>query len=528
MAQLHGRTTECAALDRLVDEVRSGRGSTLVLLGDGGIGKTALLDRAVARSDRFRVLRAAGTPSEVDLPYAALHQLCHEVDEGVTRLPGPQATQLATALGRRGTEPPDRYLVGLATLGLISELASAQPLLWVVDDAEWLDRASAQALDFVARRLGPVPVLLLIGARHPPGGDALAGLPGLVVRGLSDLAAAELLATAMPGRLDVAVRDRIVAEARGSPRALLEVAADLAPGGLAGGFEVGPVTRHVAALTEELAARAETLPAPSRRLLLLAAADPVGDPALLWRAAVRLGIRPRHVALVEAEGLVRFEARVTFRHPLLRTAVYGSASSRDRRLVHRAPGACHRRPRRPRPGAAWHRAQATTRPDEGVARALERHAPRAKARGGHAGRGCVPRPGVRADAERRAPRLGGPWPQLAPQHRAGAREAAGDLAATADVGRLDALGRAELAPLRTRSEVVAGGVAGAWRSILDAAREPRGSTPSEGARCTWRRSRSRRSTPARTRPRRSRWRRQPCTLPTLPTRRGWPTSCSTG
>jgi hypothetical protein len=338
-----------------------------------------------------------------------------------------------------------------------------------VDDAEWLDRASAQALDFVARRLGPVPVLLLIGARHPPGGEALAGLPGLVVRGLSDLAAAELLATAMPGRLDVAVRDRIVAEARGSPRALLEVAADVAPGGLAGGFGVGPVTRHVAALTEELAARTETLPAPSRRLLLLAAADPVGDPALLWRAAVRLGIRPRHVALVEAEGLVRFEARVTFRHPLLRTAVYGSASSRDRRLVHRvlaratdARAAPDRR--------AWHRAQATTRPDEGVARALERHAPRAKARGGHAAEGAflARASALTPNAGRRARRALG---AARAEHRAGAREAAGDLAATADAGRLDALGRAELALLRTRSEVDAGGVAGAWRSILDAARE---------------------------------------------------------
>ena len=378
-AQLRGRRGECDVLDRLIDAVRAGESRALVVCGEPGVGKTALLDYLAGQAAGCRVARAAGVQSEMELAFAGLQQVCAPMLDYAERLPVPQADALRTAFGISAGPPPDRFLVGLAVLGLLSEVAGERPLVCLVDDQQWLDRASAQALGFVARRLAAEPIGLVFAARVR--GDELAELPELVVKGLRDADALALLDSVLTGPLDKLVRDRIVAETHGNPLALLELPRGLTPAELAGGFglpDAAPVPGRVEQVFQR---RLDALPSQTRRLLQLAAADPTGDPLLVWRAAGQLGIGAEAAAPAAEAGLVDFSAWVRFRHPLVRSAAYRSASPQERRDAHRAiaevtdPDADpdHR---------AWHRAQAAAGPDEDVAGELERSASRALARGG--------------------------------------------------------------------------------------------------------------------------------------------------
>src|SRR3984885_11537419 len=275
-AGLTGRLSERAVLDRLVASVRAGEGRALVLRGEPGVGKTVLLDYLAGQASGCLVARAAGVQSEMELAFAALHQLCAPMLDQDEALPVPQRKALRTAFGLSAGPPPDRFLVGLAVLGLLSEAAGERPLVCVVDDQQWLDRASAQALGFAARRLAADPVGLVFAARVP--GEDVAGLPELVVEGLAEDDARELLESVLPGRLDARVRDRVIAETHGNPLALLELPRGLTPAQLTGGFGVGSAVSLDGRIEENFARQLEELPAQSRRLLQLAAADPTGDP----------------------------------------------------------------------------------------------------------------------------------------------------------------------------------------------------------------------------------------------------------
>jgi hypothetical protein len=307
--------------DRLLGAVRAGRSGALVVHGEPGVGKTALLEYAIGSASDLRVLRATGVESEMELAFAALQQLCAPMLDRLGRLPGPQHAALATAFGLSEGVAPDRFFVGLAVLSLLSELAEERPLLCVVDDAQWLDRASAQALAFVARRLLAESVAIVLAAREPS--EEFRGLPELVVHGLRHDDARELLTSVIPGPLDDLVGERIVAETRGNPLALLELPQGLTPVELAGGFGLGGTLSLSGQIEESYQRRLETLPAETQRLLLVAAAEPVGDPVLVWRAATRIGVSVEAGDPAAAADLLEFGGRVRFRHPLVRSAVYG-------------------------------------------------------------------------------------------------------------------------------------------------------------------------------------------------------------
>ncbi len=335
-AELRGRRGERGVLDRLIEAVRAGVSRTLVVYGEPGTGKTALLDYLAGRASGCRVVRAAGVQSEMELAFAGLQQVCAPMLDHLDGLPGPQRDALRTAFGLSAGPAPDRFLVGLALLSLLSDVAGEQPLICLVDDQQWLDRASAQALAFVARRLEAESVGLVFAARVP--GDDLAGLPELVVEGLREADACALLDSVLTGPLDERVRDQIVAETRGNPLALLELVRGLTPAELAGGFGLPGAAPLAGRVEESFRRRVDALPAQTRRLLQLAAADPVGDPVLVWRAAGRLGIGAEAASPAAGAGLVEFGAWVRFRHPLVRSAAYRSASLQDRQDVH-PPGA---------------------------------------------------------------------------------------------------------------------------------------------------------------------------------------------
>jgi DNA-binding CsgD family transcriptional regulator len=384
---LRGRASECAQLDELLAAAREGRSGALVLRGEAGIGKTALIDYVVAGADGSRVLRTEGVESEMELPFAALHQLCAPVLGDVDGLPGPQRDALQTAFGLGSVSRADAFLVGLAVLTLFSNVAESQPLVCLVDDAQWLDHASAQALAFVARRLEAESVFMLFAERDSEQPSALTRLAELRLERLSYSDARELLATANLGALDERVRDRIIAETRGNPLALIELPRAYSPNSLAGGFAVAgdsPLQRRI-----ELGfrRRVEELPDETQRLLLLGAAEPLGDPALLWRAAAALGLATDAAAPAESADLLAVDKRITFRHPLLRAALYDAARPEDRRAVHAAL-AESTDPELDPDRRAWHRAYATLAPDEDVAAELERSAGRARARGGLAAEGA--------------------------------------------------------------------------------------------------------------------------------------------
>jgi DNA-binding CsgD family transcriptional regulator len=466
---LWGREQQCGVLDGLLADVRAGRSRVLVIRGEPGIGKTALLGYAAGTAPGFRVARAEGVESEMELPFAALHQLCGRMLSRLGRLPGPQREALGVAFGLCSGSAPDRFLVGLAVLGLLSETAAEQPLLCLVDDAQWLDQASAQVLAFVARRLDAETVAMLFGTRDLAGEGGLAGLPGLVVAGLADADARALLASVIPGRMDERVRDRIIAESGGNPLALLELPHGVTAAELAGGFGLPGAEALSGRIEDSFARRLAPLPAETRRLLLLAAAEPAGDPALLWRAARRLGISADAAAPAEADGLLSVGAQVTFRHPLARSAVYQAAPAADRRRAHHAiaeatdPGTDPDR-------RAWHRAQAAAGPDEDIAAELERSASRAQARGGLAAAAAfldravtlTPEPPRRAERTLAAAQA---------KYQAGAFDAALQLLATAEAGPLDELQRARADLLRGQIAFASSRGSDAPPLLLKAARQ---------------------------------------------------------
>ena len=334
MTELTGRRAECVVLDRLMAAVRTGESRALVVHGEPGVGKTALLQYLAGQASGCRVARAGGVQSEMELAFAVLHQLCAPMLDRLERLPAPQRDALRTAFGLSAGPAPDRFLIGLAALGLLSEVAGDRPLVCIVDDEQWLDSASAQVLAFVARRLGAESVGLVFGARVPTGD--LAGLPELVVRGLREDDARALLASALTGPMDGRVRDQVIAEAHGNPLALLELPRGWTAAELAGGFGLPGTISLSGSIEESFRRRIEALPAGTRRLLLLAAADPTGDPALVRRAARRLGVGAEAAGPAVEAGLAGFGVRVRFRHPLVRSVAYRSAPAQERQLAHAA------------------------------------------------------------------------------------------------------------------------------------------------------------------------------------------------
>jgi DNA-binding CsgD family transcriptional regulator len=373
------RHSERAALDRLLGAVRAGQSQVLVVRGDPGVGKTVLLDYLAGLAADCRVMRVMGVQPEMELAFAGLHQLCAPLLGWLPRLPAHQRAALRTALGLSAGPPPDRFLVGLAVLSLLAETAGSQPLICLIDDEQWLDRASAQALGFAGRRLAADPVGLVFAARVP--GPELAGLPELAVPGLGEDDARALLESVLAGPLDTRVRDLILAETNGNPLALLELPRGLSPAELAGGFGLPGAVPVTGRIEDSFERQLAALPEQTRRLVLLAAADPSGDPSLVWRAAGRLDIPVQAATPAVAAGLAEFGPRIRFRQPLIRSVAYRSASLPGRQEAHAAL-AVVTDPQQDPDRRAWHRAQAAAGPDEEVAAELERSAGRAQARGG--------------------------------------------------------------------------------------------------------------------------------------------------
>ncbi|MET8957132.1 AAA family ATPase [Streptomyces sp. NPDC004533] len=442
---LRGRTAECRRLDQLLAEARSGYSGTLVISGDPGIGKSALLDYLAGQASGCRVVRAGGVESEMELAFAGLHQLCVPMLQQVKHLPGPLRDALEAAFGLRAGDSPDRLVIGRAALMLFSDIAQEQPLVCLVDDAQWLDQASVQALAFVGRRLLAESVLLVFAVREISETE-LDGLPKMAIAGLDDKDARSLIESAIGGGLDAQVRDCLVAEAHGNPLALLEWSRGLTPAQLAGGFNLPGAGPLASRIEESFLVRVKSLPPPTQRLLLTAAADPVGDVALLWRAAERLGIGTEAAAPAQSAGLLELGTRVRFSHPLVRSAVYRGAPLCDRQAVDRAL-ADATDPQLDPDRRAWHRARAALGPDEEVAGELEQSAERARARGGCAAVAAFLERATELtpDAARRSARaLAAAEAKL----DAGAPDAAYELTATAELGPLDEVQRARLERLR--------------------------------------------------------------------------------
>jgi hypothetical protein len=370
-----------AALERLLDATRAGHGSALVLQGEAGIGKTALLQFASDYATGFRLLRAEGAEFELELAFAALHQLCLPVLERLEDLPWPYRDALTAAFGLRAAPAADPFMVGAGLTSLLSDAANEGPLLCVIDDAQWLDQASARALAFAARRIDGERVAMLFARREARPGDALQGLAGLELDGIDEDDARALLAREVHVALDADVVARIIDEARGNPLALLELPRGERPADLAGAFALSHRQTVSATIEASFRRRFEQLPPDSRRLLLLAAAEPLGHLSLLRAAAERLGLSLDAAAPAETGGLVELGGQVRFRHPLARSAVYLAATPAERREAHRALGEATD-PERDLDRRSWHLALASAEPDEAVARDLERSADRANARGG--------------------------------------------------------------------------------------------------------------------------------------------------
>ncbi|PRY49021.1 AAA ATPase-like protein [Geodermatophilus tzadiensis] len=440
-----------------------------MLRGEAGIGKTALLNFMLERTAGCRVVRAAGVESEMELAYASLHQLCSPLLGRLDGLPGPQQEALATAFGLRSGGAPDRFLVGLAVLTLLSSVAEDRPLICVVDDAQWLDQATLQALEFVARRLAAEPIAMVFALRGSDHEPRLTGLPELVVRGLGMRDAATLLESTVNGVLDARVRTRILAESRGNPLALLELPRGHSTADLAFGGDVEEVAPPLARrLEHEFLRQVDALPTLARRLLLVAAAEPVGDVLLLWRAAERLGIDADTAAAAEDAGLLQVRERTRFRHPLVRSAVYRAATDAERRQVHAALAEVTD-PEADPDRRAWHRACAAVGPDEAVAAELERSADRAQAKGGLAAAAAFLERAVILTPEplRRARRS---IDAAQAKVSAGAFAAAARLLTTAEMGPLGEAERARIEVLRARLSFAADRGNEALPLLLTAAR----------------------------------------------------------
>ena len=376
---LRGRAAESSRLDSLLTSARAGHSAVVVLRGEAGIGKTALIEHLLATTSDVRALRTAGVESDMELPFAGVHRLVSPLAAGIDELPDPQRRALNTAFGRASGPAPDRFLVGLAVLDLIATASLDSPVVCMIDDAQWLDQVSAQTLSFVARRLLAERVVMLFALRQMT--DELRGLPELEVTGLAVADARDLLDAAVLGRIDARVRDRIVAEARGNPLAILEFPGDLTSADLAGGYhrpDANPVTATVESLYLQ---RMSTLGDDARLLLALAAAEPIGDPALLARAASGMGIDASAFDAVRSSGLIDVDSRVRFRHPLVRSVAYRDVDADRRHRVHAALARSIDAEADP-DRRAWHRALAATEPDESVAEELVHAAERAQQRGG--------------------------------------------------------------------------------------------------------------------------------------------------
>jgi hypothetical protein len=464
--ELAGRSTECQVLDRLVKAVRAGESRALVVHGEPGVGKTALLDHLAGHASGCKVVRAAGVQSEMELAFAGMHQLCAPMLDRPEALPLPQRDALRTAFGMDAGPAPDRFLIGLAALSLLSHAAEEQPLLCLVDDVQWLDHASAQVIAFVARRLGAESVGVVFAARVP--GGALAGLPELVVRGLREADARALVDSVLTGPIDGRVRDQIVAETRGNPLALLELPQGLTVAELAGGFGLPGAVPLEGSIEESFRRRVTALPDQTRRLLLLAAADPTGDPALVWRAVGRLGIGADAAAPAADAGLAEFGTRVQFRHPLARSAAYQSASTQDRQRAHGALAEVTD-PQLDPDRRAWHRAQASPGPDEHIAVELERSAGRAQARGGLAASAAFLRQAATLTLDP-AQRAGRALVAAQAKMQAGVFDVARDLLAMAESGPLSDVQQASVDVMKAQLAFVTSRGSEAAALLLKAAR----------------------------------------------------------
>src|SRR5713226_3620834 len=380
-ALLRGRRREQEQLGQLITGIRAGRSGALVVRGEAGIGKTALLEYLIEQSSGCMVARATGVQADMELPFASLQQLFGSMPASLEPLPDPQRDAVEVAFGLRSGPAPDRFEVGLGILGLLAEVAEQEPLVCVVDDAQWLDQASAQTLAFVARRLMAESVALVFAVRDPADDQTFAGLPELIVGGLNDEDARGVLGLSIAGHVDERVIQRIVAETRGNPLALLELPRGLSAAELAGGFGVSSTQPLSTRLEQSFLGRIRSMPDQTQRFLLLAAAEPAGDPALLVRAAELDGLGVEAAAPAEAVGLIELATQVRFPHPLVRSAIYRAAPLADRQAVHRALAEATDAQTDP-DRRAWHRAQAASGPDEEIADELERSADRAQARGG--------------------------------------------------------------------------------------------------------------------------------------------------
>ena len=463
---LRDRRTECDVFDRLLAAVRAGESRALVVRGEPGVGKTALLEYVIERASGCRVERVTGVQSEMELAFAGLHQLCAPVLGQTERLPEHQRNALCRAIGLSGGPAPDRFLVGLAVLNLLAEVAQERPLVCLVDDAQWLDQASVQALTFAARRLSAESVALIFAARGSDDVAELTGLLELTVAGLPPDDARELLRSALPGPVDEQVLDRIVAETHGNPLALLEVPRGFTPA-LAGSFGLPDGPALPIRLEETYCRQLALLPSGTLGLLLIAAAEPVGDPLLVWRAAERLGIGGDAAAPAAAAGLLEIDARVRFRHPLVRSAIYQAASPEDRQRAHRALAAATDHEVDP-DRRAWHQAQAASEPVEDVAAELERLAHRAQGRGGIAAAAAFLERATQLtpDSARRSARaLAAAQAKL----EAGAPDTASGLLGTAELGTLDELQRARLKRMRAQIAFARNRGSDAPPLLLDAA-----------------------------------------------------------
>jgi DNA-binding CsgD family transcriptional regulator len=450
VSSLLDRLPERAAIDEVLGKARAGTSGALMLLGDPGTGKTALLDYALKSAADCRIVRAFGVESEMDMAYASLHQLCAPLLGGLARLPDPQQVAVAAAFGLRDEAgaAPDPFFVGLGVLGLLAEAAVQSPVVCLVDDVQWFDRASVRALTIAARRLQEDAVALLLAGRHRGDLGDLPGLTELRVAGLPDADARSLLASVLPPWVTEDSIDRMVAETAGNPLALLELPRAMTPAEMASGFGLPDASGLPSRIEESFLRRMERLPDDARRLVLLAAADPTGDAALLWRACELGGIDAGVAASVEDVRLLRLGSRVRFLHPLVRSAVYGAASADERRAAHGLLGEATDAGTDP-DRRAWHRAQATPGPDEDVATELERSAQRARARGGVAAAAAFLERAVTltADPGRRSSRA---LAAARAWHEVGSYDVALDLLGIAEAGPLTELERAQAEWLRAR------------------------------------------------------------------------------
>jgi DNA-binding CsgD family transcriptional regulator len=454
---------------RLLDEARAGSSRVLMVRGDSGIGKSALLDYVTDAASGFRIARTAGVESEIPVPFAGLRQLCESMVNNLDHLPSPQRNALSTAFGVTAGAPPDRFFVALAVLSLFDDIAKDQPLLVVVDDAGWMDDASVQALAFVARRLLAEPIAMVFAARSDEDHPALRGLPELVVGALPDADARAVLADSLHVPVDAAVLDQIVAECDGNPLALMELPRALSATDLAGGFALADALPVRSRIENSFGQRLEALPAVTRQLLVTAAAEPSGDLGLLRKAAATLGINIDAAEPAEAAGLISFDRRARFRHPLVRSTAYRDASAAQRREAHRAL-ATATDPDRDPDRCAWHRALAAPAADEGVAADLERSAGRAQARGGLSAAAAFLTRAVALtpDPARRAARALAAAQATA---QAGGGDAATALLRVATAGPLDDLQRAQVDLLRGQIAFVSTHGRDATPLLLSAARQ---------------------------------------------------------